>query len=361
MPRLPPSALYLALPLLLAACGQPDAGPPAPRPVLVQAAAPSGQTATVYTGEVRARHETDLAFRVGGKLVARLVDAGARVERGTALARLDPADLELAARSARAQVASAESELATAEAEQGRYADLLAKRFVSQAAYDAKNHAFRAARARLDQALAQAAVSGNQAGYGTLVADQAGVVTGVLAEAGQVVAAGQPVLRLARPDELEVAIAVPESRLAEVKANPAFTIGLWARPELQFRGSLRELSPAADPATRTYAARIRIAEPGPEVQIGMTARVALGGSVPGGAIVVPLTAVVDQGQGPAVWIVEGGKVKRRPVQVVRFREDGAELAGGVQPGEQVVVAGGLKLVPDQAVTPQTATPPEQQK
>ncbi len=350
----------LALPLL-AACGAKEPPPAPPRPVLVQPATPAGAAPAVYSGEVRARHEADLSFRVGGKIASRLVDAGAEIRPGQPLARLDPADLQLAVQAARAQVAAAESELTTARADRERYAGLLARKFVSQAAFDAKDNAFRNAQARLQQVSAQAETSGNQAGYGTLVADQAGVVTAVLADAGQVVAAGQPVLRFARPEEKEVAIAVPEGRVAELRAAKALAVGLWSLPQLQLKGELRELSPAADPATRTYAARIRIVSPPPEVRLGMTAQVSVGGATADAPLVVPLPAVADLGQGSFVWVVKDGKTERRPVQVAAFREDGAVIAGGLQAGELVVIAGALKLVPDQAVTAQPATPPARQR
>lgn len=350
----------MCLPLAIAACGRPEAAPAGLRPVLVQEAAPGGPASPALTGEVRARHEADLAFRVGGKMAARLVDAGAEVKPGMPLARLDPADLDLALQAARAQVAAAESEAANARADRERYADLLARKFVSQSAFDSRDNALKTAQARLDQARAQAAASGNQAGYGTLAADRAGIVTAVLAEPGQVVAAGQPVLRLARPEEKEVAVAVPEGRLAEVKTARDFAVTLWARPELRLTGELRELSPAADPATRTYAARIRLIDPPPDVQLGMTARVALGSDA-GGPLSVPLSAVVDLGQGPMVWVVADHKAERRPVTVARFREEVADIASGLKAGELVVVAGGLKLVPGQGVIPRPATPPGQQK
>mgnify|MGYP001247329586 CR=1 FL=1 len=323
------------------------------RPVLVQRAqAAPVHGAMALTGEVRARHEVDLAFRVGGKLVARLVDAGAQVAPGQPLARLDPADLALAQQSARAQLAAAESDAATTEAERLRYADLLQRKFVSRAAFDARENAAKAAQARLEQARAQATVSGNQLGYGSLSADQAGVITAVLAESGQVVAAGQPVMRLARPEEKEVAVAVPESRVAELKAAKQIAIKLWALPDLALTGELRELSPAADVATRTYAARIRILKPPPSVQLGMPARVALADATTAAGVFVPPGAVFDLGQGPAVWVVADNKVKRQPVQVAQFREDGVLLAGGLQGGEMVVAAGANRLAEGQAVRPQ---------
>lgn len=360
MPLIRPLA-FAGTALLLTACGRQETAPPLPRPVLVQPATPGGVAPTVYTGEVRARHEADLAFRVGGKIAARLVDAGAEVKPGTPLARLDPADLQLALQAAQAQVAAAESEYATAKAERERYADLVSKRFVSQAAFDAKDNLFKSSQARLEQVKAQAAVSGNQAGYGTLTADQAGVITAILADVGQVVSGGQAVLRFARPEEKEVAIAVPEGRLAELKASKDLRVGFWALPGLQAKGELRELAPAADAATRTYAARIRLVAPPPTVTLGMTAQVAFGGPAGEAPLVVPLPAVVNLGQGPAVWVIKDNKAQRRPVQVSQFREDGAVIASGLQAGELVVVAGALKLVPDQAVTPQAVTPASQQR
>lgn len=355
-----PITLLLGLAMLLAGCRGETPPPAAGRVVLVQAVAPAGATAAAYTGEIRARHEFDLAFRVGGKVAARLVDAGAEVRAGQALARLDPADLELAAGAARAQLAAAESDLATASAERERYAGLVAKKFVSQAAFDAKDNAANSARARLDQARAQSRISGNQATYGTLSSEFPAIVTAVLADAGQVVSAGQAVFRLARPEEKEVALAIPESRLAELKAAKTLTVSLWANPELRLRGELRELSPAADPATRTYAARIRLLDAPPEVRLGMTARVVLDAGGEAG-LLVPLAAVVDQGSGPQVWIAAGGTVKPRAVRLARFQEDGAVVSQGLQAGEFVVITGAARLVAGQAVEAQIVTPPASQR
>lgn len=352
--------LPLILVFLLSACGANDPAPATPPKVLVQAVTRGGASGSLYTGEIRARHEIDLSFRVNGKLVARLVDAGAEVKAGQPLARLDPADLQLAAEAARAQLAAAESDLATARSERERYAGLLAKKFVSQAAFDAKDNAFNASEARFAQAKSQSRISGNQAAYGTLTAEFPAVVTAVLAEAGQVVSAGQPVMRIARPEEKEVLIAVPEGQLAALKAAKEIAVSLWAAPEMPLRGELRELSPAADPATRTYAARIRLLNPPASLQLGMTARVQLssGGN---GPLVVPLSAVVDQGKGPQVWVVRDGKAKMKPVVVAQFREEGAVLAEGLNEGELLIVAGTSKLVADQAVTPQPLTPPAGQR
>ena len=350
----------ICLSLALSACGKHEAPPPATPKVLAQAVATSDAGITVYTGEIRARHEVDLAFRVGGKIAARLVDSGMSVKAGQTLARLDPADLQLSRQAAAAQEAAAESEFATASAERERYAELLKRRFVSQAAFDTKENTFRSARARLEQARAQSQISGNQAGYGTLEAEHDGVITAVLADAGQVVSAGQAVFRLARPEEIEVAIAIPESRLAEMKSAQQIAVALWAQPDPAMKGELRELAAAADPATRTYAARIRVVDPAPAAQLGMTARVVLGTTV-GAAIVVPLTAIVDNGSGPQAWVVSDGKATPRPVKVAAFREDGAVIAGGLQAGELLILSGQRRLSAGQAVEVQSATPPDRQR
>lgn len=345
--------LLVSTGLLLSACGKNAPEASIERTVLVQPAQASAQSSiSVLTGEIRARHEVDLAFRVGGKIVARLVDAGTVVKPGMPLARLDPADLQASAQAARAQLAAAEHDASTAQAERTRYADLLSKKFVSQAVFDAKDNAAKAAGARLEQARAQALVSGNQLTYGTLSSEHGGVVTAVLADAGQVVGAGQPVMRLARPEEKEVAIAVPEGRTAALKQAQEIVVGFWALPDLRVRGKLRELAPAADPATRTYAARIALIDPPPTVHLGMTAKVGLGQALPEAQITVPLSAVIDLGQGAAVWVVVDNKVQRRPVEVAQFHEQGAVLAKGVQPGDLVVVSGAHRLVADQTVKPQ---------
>ncbi|NTV69004.1 MAG: efflux RND transporter periplasmic adaptor subunit [Azonexaceae bacterium] len=354
------AASLIAATAALAGCQAGDTTPPPPRSVLVQPAASAPQTGSIYTGEIRARHEVDIAFRVGGKIAARLVDAGAEIKAGQPLARLDPADLELAAAAARAQLVAAESEHTTARTERERYAGLVAKKFVSQAAFDAKDNAYNSAQARLEQARAQSRISGNQTTYGTLSSEFPAIVTAVLADAGQVVGAGQAVLRIARPEEKEVAIAIPESRLAELKAAKNLVVSLWAEPKIALRAELRELSPAADPATRTYAARIRILNPPPEVRLGMTARVALD-STAESTLLVPLSAVIDAGQGPLVRVVKDGKVATRQVTTVRFREDGVELSGGLEAGEQVIISGAGKLVDGQEVQAKPATTPDRQR
>lgn len=358
-----PASLALGAILLLAGCKADVPAAPTQRSVLVQAVTGGATNASIYTGEIRARYEFDLAFRVAGKLAARLVDAGAEIKAGQALAKLDPTDLQLAASAARAQLSAAESDFATARTERERYSGLLGKKFVSQAAFEAKDNAFKSAQGRLEQARSQSQISGNQASYGTLSSEFPAVVIAVLADAGQVLSAGQAVFRLARPEEKEVLIAVPESRVAELKAAKKITVNLWADPKISMSGELRELSPAADLATRTYAARIRIHNPPPEVRLGMTARILLvaTGDEGVGPLHVPLGAVIDQGNGPLVWVVSTGKANPRAVKVAQFGETGVTITEGLQAGELVVIAGASKLEPGQAVEVKTAPPPAQQR
>ena len=325
-------ALAAAL-VLLAACNKPPLPPEPLRPVLTQRVGERAEDgAPTYTGEVRSRFETPLGFRIGGKVVARLVDVGASVKAGDVLARLDPADSALSANSAQAQLDLASADLS-------RHRQLRAQNFVSQAALDAKETAYRSA-------LAQADLARNQNAYAVLRADQAGVVAQVLAEAGQVVSAGQPVLRLARADEPEVAIAIPESRMREVRPGMPAEVTLWAEDGVRYAGVVRELATVADAATRTYAARIKIKAPDARLLLGMTASVRFAAEGRAGEqFSIPLGAVFQQDGKPAVWVVgEDQSLALRPVEILRLGEQEAMLApGGLKAGERIVVAGVHKL------------------
>ncbi|HLX22499.1 MAG TPA: efflux RND transporter periplasmic adaptor subunit, partial [Usitatibacter sp.] len=222
-------ALLVAVAVVLAACGTQKTTTETVRPVVAQRVMPGAAAARdVYSGELRARYETDLGFRISGKIVSRLVDAGARVTKGQVLARLDPEDTKLAAQGASAQLASAEADYTLAKSELARYQDLLAKKFISQSAFDSKQNVFTAAQAKVEQARSQAAISSNQANYANLTADADGVIVSVSGEPGQVVAAGQPVLKLAHAGESEVVVNAPEGQLARFKAGQDVAIQLWA-------------------------------------------------------------------------------------------------------------------------------------
>jgi RND family efflux transporter MFP subunit len=344
--------LLAAAALLLSACGNGDKAPDPVRPVITVTVAPgAAATRDVYSGELRARVETDLGFRIGGKIAARLVDAGARVKQGQALARLDPEDARLAANAARAQLAAAESDHALAKAELDRARDLLAKNFISQSAFDTRAAAHAAAMARVEQARAQAALSGNQESYATLAADADGVVVSVAAEPGQVVAAGQPVLRLARDGGLEVVVNAPESQVARFRPGDPVAIFLWADPARHFPGRVREVAGGADPVTRTFTVRVSALQEPPGARVGMTATVAFPGATDASLVVLPITALVRDGDAASVWVVDPNtsRVQRRPVQVGQYREDGATILSGLSEGEVVVAAGVHKLRADQPV------------
>lgn len=349
------TALLLVAAAALAACAKHEAPAEAVRPVmLARVELGTAGAATVFAGEVKARHESDLGFRIGGKVVERRVDVGARVTRGTVLARLDAADVALQAQAAKAAVAAAQTEYDYAKAEFDRYSNLRDQKFVSASALDQKRNQMNANAAKLEQARAQLSVASNQAGYATLVADQDGVVTAIGAEVGQVVTAGQLVVRLAREDEREVAIAVPENRLGELKAAQRLAVVLWASPDKPYAAKVREIAPAVDAATRTFAVRVSILAPDAAVRWGMTANVVLQGEAGGAAALVPSSAITHQSDGkPAVFVYDAasGTVSLRPVTLGAFREDGTLVEAGLADGEWIVAAGAHKLRAGQPVKP----------
>ncbi len=344
--------LLAVLVATLVACAKQEVEAPAPRQVIAQVvgAKPSA-SANVYSGEVRARYENDLAFRVAGKVVARFVDVGATVRKGESLARLDPQDAQLGVESARSQLAGAEADHELAKAELKRYRDLYAKNFVSQAVLDARETTFNTTKARLEQAHAQLATARNQSSYTTLVAEADGVITAVNVEAGQVVSAGQAVMRFARPEEKEVAISVPESRLGELREAGKILIAVWAAPDRPYLGRVREIAPNADPATRTFAAKISFVAPDAAVKLGMTANVALGERTAGEVITLPLTALAQVEGKPSVWVVDPhtSTINLRPVAIGAYREDGVVVRDGLRVGEVVVTAGVHKLLTGETV------------
>lgn len=324
----------LALPIALVACSK-EAAPPAnvERPASTYVVGISGaDIGNVYSGEIRARHETVLGFRIGGKIVERLVDAGTFVKAGQVLARMDAADTGLQESAAAAQYRLAEEEVK-------RHRELRDKGFVSQSALDAKENALKAA-------AAQAGLARNQAAYTNLVSDRAGVVSATLAEVGQVVSAGQPVVRVAQAGEREVAVAIPESRIASLKVGMAAEVELSAGGDdaKRYTGRLRELSPAADPASRTYPARVLLNNGDANVALGMTARVRFGTAEKTSGYLVPISAIFQQGEQAALWVVaQDRSVALRPVTIAAYRDDGALVSSGVVAGERIVSAGVHKL------------------
>jgi len=287
------------------------------RPVQIQRVAFAPHAATRdFVGVVRARYETDLAFRVAGKVIARIVNVGDRVHAGDVVARLDPQDLRLQAESAEAELAAATSNLAQAAADAERYASLKARGYAAVADYDRKKWAKDEAEGRLERARRALEIARNQLAYAELKADADGVITATLAEPGQVVAVGQPVVRLAHRGGKEAVVALPETSLADAREAQA-EVRLWSEPDKAFAAHLRELSPQADAATRTYAARFTIDNAGDGVALGMTATVTLTRAADAVAR-LPLAAVLNRGTGPVVYLVDDrSQLIRQPVTVVR--------------------------------------------
>jgi membrane fusion protein, multidrug efflux system len=342
----------LALAALLTGCGgSSDSGPP-PRPAMVARPQPVTADYMVFPGEVRARHESALAFQVGGKIARRRVDVGDRVRRGQVLAELDPDDLKLQAQAARAQLAAAQADLELARAERDRHRSLLERQLISQSLYDVRDNQARAAEARAQQARAQLDVASNQAGYAQLKANRDGVIAQRLAEAGQVVAAGQPVFQLAADGEREIVISLPEQDIGRYHAGQRVTVGLWSKPDQRIAGEVRELAPAADAGARTYAARIRIDGAAEGIELGQSARVmfARNGLA---ALSVPLSALTADGGRHFVWVLDPARttVARREVAIGPFGDDSATITEGLQADEWVVAAGVHLLRDGQPVRP----------
>ena len=334
------AALVLTAPLVLVGCSKPVEKVEEVRPVRVmRLAADNVDVAAEFSGEVRARVESRLGFRVGGKIISRKVDVGSVVKRGEVLMQLDPQDLQLAQAQANAGLKAAESNRDLAKAEMKRYQELREKNFVSQAVLDSKETAFKAAQASYEQAYAAYRNQSNQAGYTTLVADVDGVVTSVDAEVGQVVGAGNPVVRVAQAGEKEIVIGIPEDKVDTLRRINDVRVRTWARPNESIPGKLRELSPVADPATRTYTAKISIPNAPESVKLGMTAYVTFVAKTSDAMIKLPLNALFQQKSATSVWVVENDKVKLVPVQIAGTTGNDILVANGLSPGQAIVTAG----------------------
>lgn len=347
------TVLSCVVPLLLVACGtsddiDPRTAPPVVRVAQVQAGAANART---FTGTIAARVQSDLAFRVGGKVTERLVETGQTVKRGDVLYRMDPIDLNLAAASQQQAVIAARAQSVQATADEARYRDLAAKGVVSRSAYDQVKAAADAASAQLKAAQAQATVARNASQYTALLADADGVVMTIAAEPGQVVAAGQIVARLARAGHREAVVQLPET------LRPA--IGSAATASL-FGGNgsiparLRVLSESADPATRTFEARYTLEEGSAALPLGSTVAVELAGAAPAGAsagFAVPLGALFDPGTGPGVWVIGGEPLKARwtPVAVKQVGDDLALVDGALKATDRVAALGAHLLREGQVV------------
>ncbi len=345
--RLATSAVVCALPLALAACGgkapsDPRTETPLVRTAIAQAAIPASRS---FTGTVAARVQSDLGFRVSGKVLERLVDAGQTVKRGQPLMRLDPIDLRLAAQARQDAVTAARARAQQTAQDEERYRDLRGTGAISASAYDQAKAAADAARAQLSAAEADADVARNATGYAELVADGDGVVMETLAEPGQVVSAGQPVVRLAHAGRREAVIQLPETLRPAIGSVAQAT--LFGNSGVSVPATLRQLSDTADPRTRTFEARYVLQGALADVPLGATvtieipdARVALQGGLQ-----VPIGALLDAGKGPGVWVVNGepATVAWRPVTVLHLDDDSARVSGTLKQGDRVVALGAQLL------------------
>lgn len=357
----PPAVIGLvfALSLALAACSQPAQPDPrtgVPR-VAVAVVQPDRATTLSYTGVVTSRVVGDLGFRVAGKVVDRLVNTGQTVRRGQSLMRLDAADLDLALAAQAAAVEAARARAVQARADEQRLRGMVEQGAVSAQVRDQAIAAADSAQALLDAALAQQQVARNAAGYTLLVADSDGVVVDTLAEPGQVVRAGEPVVRLARAGAREAQVNLPESVRPVV--GSAATATLHSLPGVTFTARLRQLSDAADPRSRTFEARYLLDGAAAQAPLGSTVTLSLDGGTQGDRVRVPIAALHDAGQGPGVWVIEqAGDTRRvafRPVMLAGLGQDSASISAGLRVGERIVALGAHLLRDGSAVRPLDTT------
>ncbi|MFD1215635.1 MULTISPECIES: efflux RND transporter periplasmic adaptor subunit [Microbulbifer] len=346
--------LTAALGVSLTACSPPESNqqkPPRPA-VVVQPTAAEGQLA-VYPGEVRARHEPALAFRVGGEVTRRLVQVGDRVKKGQPLAQLDAEDLLLQRDSARAQLTAAEAEHRNAKSEHTRYEELLARKLVGESRFDAVKTRLDASAAQLRQARAQLEVAENQAAYAVLKAPRDGVIAQRMVEAGQVVNAGQTVFTLAAEGEREIRIDLPEQNIARFKVGQPVTLELWSRPGEPYSGQIRELSPAADPTLRTYEARVAFDNSSADAELGQSARVYVQNTIGAPLLSVPMSAVTADGDSAHLWKLDQHNftLVKTPVVVANYGNEFAQIQSGLSPRDWIVAAGTQLVREGQRVRP----------
>ncbi len=344
-------AWTVAVLTLLAGCSDQAPAPLPPRPVKTQiiALAPVSDVGSV-TGEIKARTETDMGFRIGGRVRERPADVGRIVAREEVLARLDDTNERNAVRIAESQLAIAKAELQDAEGNEARQRELLQRGFTTQVNYDAASRRLKTAQANVSSSEVSLKDSQERLGYTVLRADELGVITAVGAQPGQVVASGQMVVRLARTGEKEAVFNVAEQIFRSVPHDPLIEVALLSDPAIKASGRVREVAPSADPVTRTFTVRIALEHPPDQMR--------LGSAVVGHVVLeaqrvatLPPAALFKDGDDPAVWLVDPSAltVGLRKVTVLRYENDRVLISGGVNNGERVVVAGVQRLRPGMKV------------
>jgi multidrug efflux system membrane fusion protein len=351
-------ALALAGLVMLGACHQQQAAAPAPRPVVVAAAHADGSPLSAsLPGEVQARYSTPLSFRIAGKIIERHVRLGDTVKIGEVVARLDPADARKSAASAQAQLDAAQHSLVYAKQQLDRDQAQARENLISAAQLEQTTNAYASALAQRDQAAQQAALQKNQLQYTDLLADHAGVITAEEAQTGQNVSAGTAVYNLAWSGDIDVVVAA-------LSVGQTARVTMSALPGRTFSARVRELSPAADPQSRTYRANLTLLDPGPDVRLGMTADVALtsgnAATQPAASFTLPATALFHEGTDAAVWVVHDGDnvLELRRVQVTRYDERTIAISGGLKDGERVVLQGVHTVTAGEKVHPIAPLHPE---
>ena len=349
--RLVVGILLAALAVALVGCNDTVAQKAEPaRPVLVATVHYEAETPErSFVGTIKPRIESDLGFRVAGKVAKRLVEIGQTIDIGQSLATLDEVDLKLQAEQAQAELSAATGVLAQAAAAEQRAKDLRAKGWTTDAQLDQAKAAADEARARLNRAERSVDLTKNSLSYATLVADSRGVVTATLIEPGQVVASGQTAIRVARFGEKEAVVAIPETLVGRAKTGVA-SVTLWSDANKKYTAKLREVAPSADPATRTYLAKFSLPRAGDDVSLGMTATLTLSDPETERVAKLPLSALYSQGGEPSLYIVnDASEVTRKSVKVKGYESNYVVIAGGVEEGAKVVALGVQKLDPAQKV------------
>jgi RND family efflux transporter MFP subunit len=345
--------IALVVVILFSGCGKKaeEAVPPMVKTQTVSLG--SGAEASTYSGEVRGRYESNLAFQVGGKIIARNVQLGSRVKAGDILMSIDAQDVTQSVNMSAAQVEAARAKLNLAQANLARYQQLYNDMAISAAAMDQYQTSYDAAAADYQQAQARYAQNSNSLGYTNLLADGDGVISALNGEVGQVVASGQSVLTLIKTKELEVEINVPENRVQDMTNGKDVTVDFWAMNNLQLQGKVREVSPMADSVSRTYKVRISLVDPPEGVQLGMTASVnavSVTGADSNYLFLLPLSAIYQTGEQPQVWVVgDDSVVHLTNITVEAFGDNQVKVTSGLKNKDVVVIAGVHKLRDNQEV------------
>jgi RND family efflux transporter MFP subunit len=346
--------IYLILSsIFLGACEKaPEVVPPA-KPALVAIVKKSEDSgAMILVGEVKSRYESNQSFRINGKIIERKVEVGSLVKKGQILVRLDASDTRLNAAAAQADVTAAETSYVLAKAEVERQRQLVNKKFISQSALDKYEAELKTAAARVNQAKAQAEVTGNQARYASLIADRDGVVTQIKAEPGQVVEPGAMIAQIVDLKQIEVLVAVPESRMAGLKTGDDVTIKLWADQQKTYVGKIREIAPEASSATRAFDVRVSIVDADEAIKLGMTAGVKFAKKDQEKRILVPTAALTQINSKTIVWVIDKNNIADpREVVAGMFNEYGTEIKSGLKADEVIAIAGVHTLIKGQKIKP----------